>query len=133
MPEQKKISVLVAEDQKELANLLDFFLKTNDFDVTITANGHEAKTAMKGREFDFLVTDIIMPEMDGILLLKWMEQQHYKTQVVIASGVLLEEEQIGNADKVILIIEKPYTPEKLVSLVATLKAAYQAKTDYHEF
>lgn len=132
MPKGKKISILIAEDLKTLSRMLGSYLEQQGFDVTLSFNGLEAKRALSKQSFDFLVTDIIMPEMDGLLLLKWMEQQQCSCKVIIVTGVALEKYQLSNTGNIILQLEKPYTPQLLDTLVETIECNFKQGSDIDE-
>ncbi len=63
----KPCSVLLVEDEEELLNLMVKLL-SNDYNVFFASNGKEALTIMEREEIDLVVTDVSMPQMDGIEL-----------------------------------------------------------------
>jgi two-component system, cell cycle sensor histidine kinase and response regulator CckA len=62
--------ILVVDDEPELKNILVKSLSAQGFDVTGCSNGQQALEALRQKEFDLLLTDLMMPEMDGIALLE---------------------------------------------------------------
>jgi len=62
----KKINVLVAEDDKINQYVTELFLKSKDWNVTIVENGLEALKQIEQREFDLILMDLKMPVLDGI-------------------------------------------------------------------
>ncbi len=65
----KKYRILVAEDDLELSNLL-FRLLSEQYDVNLAKNGSQALEIIQQNRIDLLVSDIIMPGMDGLTLCK---------------------------------------------------------------
>lgn len=70
---EKKITILVVEDNEELRNYLVSGLR-DLFNVTVAGNGQEALELLKDKEVDLVVTDVMMPVMDGIKLCRQLKQ-----------------------------------------------------------
>ena len=60
-----QIKVLLAEDDKSLGMILKAYLDANGFITTLCSNGQEAWNKFSTTDFDFCITDIVMPVMDG--------------------------------------------------------------------
>ena len=121
MTSELKSSVLLVEDHGPLAEELGVFLKDYGFDVTISNNGRQAVRQLSDQVFDFLITDIVMPEMDGLQLLSWMEEQLFEIKVVLTTSVPYESHQADHLKNIILTLEKPFEAEQLGLLIDTLK------------
>lgn len=103
-------TVLLAEDEPELRDILGLMLSGFDMRVLRASNGNEALQVQ--REFpgqiDFLLTDIVMPEMDGLRLGKIFGVQSPETNVIYMSGYpLLEGERGLDVPKTAAFISKP--------------------------
>ena len=59
------INILVVEDDEKLANIYSSVLKINKYDPVIAANGHDALEVLDKKHIDLIITDIMMPVMDG--------------------------------------------------------------------
>jgi len=59
--------ILVAEDHEDIAYLLERILKVSGHEVVITSNGIEALDRLKYEKFDMIISDILMPVMDGFI------------------------------------------------------------------
>ncbi|MCD8082167.1 MAG: response regulator transcription factor [Clostridiales bacterium] len=69
-----KIRILIAEDDESLLNLYSIFLTKEGFDVSQAKNGQQAFDILDNEHIDMILTDIMMPEMDGyefVRLLRW--------------------------------------------------------------
>lgn len=64
------VRALVVDDEPGIARLCQFFLESAAYSVTITTNPHDAVELIKQQNFDILLTDVRMPQMDGFELLK---------------------------------------------------------------
>ena len=62
--------IIVVDDEPELKNILVEALSAQGFEVTGCSSGQQALEELRQREFDLLLTDIMMPKMDGITLLE---------------------------------------------------------------
>ena len=65
---QNKIKVLVADDDKNIINIIRYSLDSDKFEVLEAANGKEALGMVFSRSPDMLILDIMMPEMDGYMV-----------------------------------------------------------------
>jgi two-component system response regulator ResD len=61
----QKIHVLIVDDEWNLRNLLRIFFTKNGFQVTEATNGSEALTYVERYDFDLIILDVMMPDMDG--------------------------------------------------------------------
>ncbi len=64
------MKILVAEDDLDNARLLESILKKNAHTVEVVGDGEEALKRLRGGWFDALLTDWMMPEMDGVTLIR---------------------------------------------------------------
>ncbi|MDI6727942.1 MAG: sigma-54 dependent transcriptional regulator [Thermodesulfovibrionales bacterium] len=78
--------ILVAEDEEITLKHLVNTLKREGYDVSGTKNGREALDAMSKEHFDVLITDIKMPEMNGIELLERAKELDHEIEVLIITG-----------------------------------------------
>ena len=64
-----KQTVLVVDDDGGVLKMIDLMLSDSGFDVIAVPSGRDGLKALEGRAFDLIITDIIMPEMEGIELI----------------------------------------------------------------
>jgi CheY-like chemotaxis protein len=62
---ERKVSVLVAEDEEMILQIVEFALRKHGFDVRVARNGSEAMTAVSDRRPDLIVMDMMMPIVSG--------------------------------------------------------------------
>ena len=79
-------NILVVEDDKNLRKLIVTCLEKASYTVFETHNGEEALDLMDKEYVDLIVTDIMMPEMDGYELIKSLREANYNTPILIITA-----------------------------------------------
>lgn len=86
-------SILLVEDEAPLANVLTDELKNNGFSVVHAENGYAALEDVKKKQFDLILCDIVMPEMDGFETLENIRKENINTPVIMLTNLSQEEEK----------------------------------------
>ncbi|HJR40542.1 MAG TPA: sigma-54 dependent transcriptional regulator [Gemmatimonadaceae bacterium] len=86
MREDAMIKVLVAEDEPHLGALLEKFLSGRGYQVTTRTDGRAALDALRAESFDVALLDIVMPEMDGLEVLRQVREETSPPEVIIITG-----------------------------------------------
>jgi DNA-binding NtrC family response regulator len=81
-----KFKIIIAEDEDITRKHLLYALTREGYEVVGTKNGREALSLIESEHFDVLITDIKMPEMDGIELLEKVKEKHHGIEVLIITG-----------------------------------------------
>ena len=124
-----KSHLLVVDDEKSIRDTLQDILEDENFEVTTAANAELAKAALLASNFDLILLDIWMPDIDGITLLREIRQQGNQCPVLMISGhgtveTAVEAIQYGAYD----YLEKPLTTAKLlVTINRALESSEQEK------
>jgi CheY-like chemotaxis protein len=113
--------VLIVDDSAGLREIMRIGLQARGYEVAQAADGREALKLQRERPADVIVTDLFMPEMDGIETLEVVKHEFPDTPVVAMSGVptrtgtdFLEiAHELGAA----LVLRKPFTIPDLVAAV----------------
>jgi len=82
----RKTRLLIAEDDKALAALLEEYLSEGDYQVTVCHRGDDALSLLKRDSYDLILTDIVMPGADGLTVLAEVKQLNNKTLVILMTG-----------------------------------------------
>lgn len=90
MKSAKKI--LVIEDEKTLARALELKLTSIGFNVRTVLNGEEGIRLLEKEEFSLILLDLIMPKMDGFMVLEELKNRKIKTPVIIISNLSQEDD-----------------------------------------
>ncbi|MHA6316307.1 response regulator transcription factor [Altererythrobacter sp. CAU 1778] len=120
-------TVLVADDEKLLRDLLEFRLTQRNFNAVLASDGREALQRLDDSEPDAVVLDMMMPVHDGLEVLRRMRasEKHASTPVIMLTARRGEKDIVGalelGANDYLV---KPFMPEELLArLTRLLKAA----------
>jgi len=83
---EPKARVLVVEDDESMQDFLSTFLEQEGYQVEWAAHGGIAREMLEAQPFDVVITDIIMPEVDGVEVLDYVKEKHPETGVIIMTG-----------------------------------------------
>ena len=78
--------ILVADDQEKIRNILKSLLERYGHTVTVATNGKEALQAYSSRPTDLLITDILMPDMEGIETIRAFRKLDPNIKIIAMSG-----------------------------------------------
>jgi CheY-like chemotaxis protein len=114
-----KNRILVVDDEDALRTVLSSELEGEGYQVASAADGEEAIKLLGGQQFDLILLDIKMPNVDGFEVLKFVKQQAPKTKVIMLTGFAdlknaIESKKLGAED----FVSKPYD---LVDLLTTVE------------
>lgn len=113
--------ILAVDDSKTMRDMLNYTLAEGGHDVTLAVDGNDALAKLNGLSVDLIITDINMPGMNGIELIKKVRvnPSFRSTPILILTteaGSDLKQE--GRSAGATGWIVKPFVPEKLLSVVA---------------
>ena len=118
-----KVSILVAEDDKDVGTSLLEELTNHEYDVTLVLDGEQALNQLINKKFDVVILDLKMPKISGYGILKYIKLSVPATKVIVltAYGDLknIEECKRLGADHV---IGKPYDMELLFETLELVTA-----------
>ena len=109
------LSILVVEDDLNLGVVLSTYLRNKGFDIFLCKDGREALEAYKTGKYNFIITDIMMPVMDGFELAKEIRSDNPEIPIIFLTAKTMEEDRIKGfkigADDYIL---KPFNMDELL-------------------
>src|SRR5687768_10150763 len=110
-------TILVVEDEASIAEVVSLYLKRAGYHVQIASDGRKAMNAFERQSPDFVILDLMLPEVDGLALTRWLRD---RSDVPIIMLTARREEidritglELGADDYVV----KPFSPQELVSRV----------------
>jgi len=109
--------ILIVEDEPSLAEVTGLYLKRAGFQVQIAYDGKQAMNILEKQIPDFVIMDIMLPEMDGISLTRWLRDRS-NVPIIMVTARREEVDRISGlemgADDYVV---KPFSPQELVSRV----------------
>jgi len=110
-------TILVVEDEASIAEVVSLYLRRAGYQVQIASDGRQAMNIFEKQTSDFVILDLMLPEVDGLSLTRWLRD---RSNVPIIMLTARREEidriaglEMGADDYVV----KPFSPQELVSRV----------------
>ncbi|HUJ16993.1 MAG TPA: response regulator [Nitrospirota bacterium] len=113
-------TVLVVDDSASMRQLVAFTIKEAGHDVLVAENGRDALGKIAGAKIDMVITDLNMPEMDGIELirkLRGLPAFKFSPIVMLTTESQESKRQEGKQAGASGWIVKPFSPEQLLDVV----------------
>jgi two-component system cell cycle sensor histidine kinase/response regulator CckA len=122
MTQANRLSILVVDDEPAIGQLVRRYLENDAVDLTIAATGAEAlEAAAKIPKLSLLVTDVMMPELEGHELARQLRQRDPDLKVLYLTGhadhLFDAKQQLWELEA---FLEKPFTRESLRQAIAQL-------------
>jgi two-component system, OmpR family, alkaline phosphatase synthesis response regulator PhoP len=115
--------ILIIEDDKDIVDLLKHYLAKENFVLKDLGDGHSGLKKAKGENFDLIILDIMLPEMDGLEVCKELRADPKTVAIPIIMLTAKSEE----SDKIVGLelgaddyVTKPFSPKELVARVKAL-------------
>lgn len=115
--------ILVVDDALSMVSLVEMTLTNEGYEVVTASNGAEALGKLNGTAFDLILTDLNMPAMNGVELIKAIKSkpEHSFTPIVMLtteSGA--DKKEAGKAAGAKAWIVKPFKTDKLIGVVKSI-------------
>ena len=110
-------NILVVEDETSIAEVVSLYLKRAGFNVQVAADGRKAMDLVEREQPDFIILDLMLPEVDGLTLTRWLRDRS-DVPIIMLTARREEADRIAGlemgADDYVV---KPFSPQELVSRV----------------
>ena len=123
------MKILVVDDEKEIADLVELYLKNEGFEVVKCFDGKSARQAIDNQSFDLAVLDVMLPDIDGFSICAAIRKKHTYPVIMLTA-------KVGDIDKISGLtigaddyVTKPFNP---LELTARIKAQLRRSTQYNE-
>lgn len=113
-------SILAVDDSASMRQMVSFTLKGAGHDVVEASDGNEALDIARGRGVDLVVTDVNMPGMDGISLIKELRalpSYRFTPMLMLTTETSTARKQAGKAAGATGWIVKPFNPDQLLATI----------------
>jgi len=132
----KNVSILLAEDDENLGTLLNTFLKNKGYAVDLARNGKSALEKFNDSNYDFLVLDVMMPEIDGFSVAKEVREVDKNVPILFLTAKSMKEDKLqGFAIGADDYLTKPFSMEELVARIEAIlkRTGYESSVDTSTF
>ncbi|MEZ6092678.1 MAG: response regulator [Pirellulaceae bacterium] len=113
-------TALIVDDSTSMRQMVAFTIQSMGFDVIEGENGQDALDKVKGKKLDLVITDLNMPQMDGMTLIKNLRGQNdyrFIPILMLTTESQDSKKQEGKAAGATGWIVKPFNPEQLTQVV----------------
>jgi CheY-like chemotaxis protein len=116
-------SILVVDDEPLVADTLSLLLMIDKHRVEVASDGEQALTKYKEREYDLVITDFLMPGIDGLELARLVKERNPQQPILLVTGHV---ERVSNSGELRLqnieaLLGKPFS---LLQLQEALRAVF---------
>ena len=127
-PTAKRYAILIVDDEPSLREILSQILE--DYEITTVKNGAEALRILGDTHFQMVITDLMMPQVDGFSVLVTAKKANPDTDVLILTGYpSLENERRCRALGCTDILAKPFAVTAIRSRVEACARSYDEPTE----
>ncbi len=113
-------TILTVDDSASMRQMISFTLKQAGYNVVEAQDGQDALNKLSANEINMVITDLNMPNMDGITLIKEVRklpQYKFMPMIMLTTESQDDKKQEGKAAGATGWIVKPFNPEQLVGVV----------------
>ncbi len=121
---QRKLNILLIDDEEVICSILKKFLEAKGHQVTASLKATEGLGYFKKNKFDVVLSDITMPEMDGIEFIRQIKEQDRSAKVIVITGHVQKAKEDAakdaGADEILI---KPFRNEQLYQTINKVLAS----------
>lgn len=122
--------ILLVEDDKDLNKTVEIFLKSEGFDVETCFNGIEALSLLQNNLFDLVITDIMMPNLDGFGLAEKIRENSKQLPIIFMTAKDDKlSKQLGFKLEIDDYITKPFDMDELIMRTKAILRRSQVNQD----
>ena len=124
------MNILVLDDEKEIADLVELYLKNENYNVFKYYDSKDAIQCINNQKLDFAILDVMVKDVDGFEICKMIRSKGLNFPIIMLTAKIEDKDKIQGltlgADD---YITKPFNP---LELIARIKSAYRRYTKYNE-
>lgn len=121
-------NILVVDDEKEIADLLEVYLTNEGYKVFKFYNGNDALKCIAGESIDIALLDIMLPDIDGLKILRKIREEYFFPVIMLTARVEEMDKINGLSLGADDYITKPFNP---LEVVARVKTQLRRSTTYN--
>ena len=128
MPSPHKI--LICDDEEKMRKSLGGLLRDSGYEVAVAGNGAGCLEMLAAQDFDLVILDIIMPDMNGIEVLDRIQKMGKYTEAIMITGYADKEKAIASFRLCAYdFIEKPFEPKEILNTISRCLGEMDLKRD----
>ena len=120
------MNILIVDDEIEIIELIELYLTKEDYKVFTAGNGVEAMKIINNHEINMAVIDIMMPEMNGLELIKKMRRKMNIPIIIISARDDFSDKILGLEIGADDYVAKPFNPLELVARIKAQVRRYES-------
>ncbi|MBW1675852.1 MAG: PAS domain S-box protein [Deltaproteobacteria bacterium] len=125
--------ILICDDEQRIRKSLGGLLQDHDYEVVTASNSTECLKTMATEDFDLVILDIIMPDMDGIEVLARIKEVHKDTEVIMITGYADKDKAIATFRlDAYDFLEKPFESKEILNTIAHCLRQVDLRRDLEE-
>ena len=128
-----KDTIVIVEDEKEIAELLEVYLKNDGFNVYKFYNGKDMLTFIENTEPTLVILDIMLPDTDGFHICQKIREKFYFPVIMLTAKIENNDKIMGLTIGADDYITKPFNPLEVVARVKTQLRRYKRYNNPTEF
>lgn len=116
-------TILIVDDSASLRQVVAIALKTAGYDVMEASDGRDALAKLNGQKINLIISDLNMPNMDGISLVKAVKQlpnYRFTPVIMLTTESQQQKKTEGQLAGAKAWVTKPFQPEQLIAAVGKL-------------
>ncbi|HZB90343.1 MAG TPA: response regulator [Stellaceae bacterium] len=124
-PKKSSAAILVVDDDEVMRDLLRRVLERSGFNVVTASDGRDGVESLRRHSVDVTITDIVMPVMDGIEMIRSLVTEQPDIRIIAVSGVDEWDNHLKTAQRLgaKAVLRKPVSSQELVSTVRRVLTA----------
>ena len=111
--------ILVIDDEAGIRILLFEQLSSAGYEVVTASDGDEGIEKINNQYFDMVISDLMMPKVSGIEVMKTLKKSNTKTKMMIMSGAGIEYVKEKMKEGIFDVIAKPFDLDKMLTMIDT--------------
>jgi two-component system, cell cycle response regulator CpdR len=111
--------ILVVDDEPGVRDFVRRGLLAGGYDVSAAEDGQQALEMLAGQKFDLMITDIVMPGLDGIALALKAAKEYPSLKILLMTGYATERQRAHNLEALVhTVLAKPFSLKELLDQAA---------------
>jgi YesN/AraC family two-component response regulator len=118
----KNKTVLIIDDEETIRDFMQSMLSVEGYNTIEASNGIEALRQMKKHNIDIVITDLVMPEKEGIETIREIKKMYPQCRIIAMSGSVFSNAYLNMANHLGAekILKKPFKKQELIDILTNI-------------